>query len=202
MLYLLYLFISLQLTNSMCAHGWFSCLQLINCLNSSKHVPILPPLLHSVGTWLGAQTASASFQIVRLAMRAELACQKRNEGIFQEVHVGRWDGFIAQSRDPLETQGCEAHMGKQSADELLTWAAHHGLGELSPPEDLTGLRIHAASAGTKPSTNVAYCAEMLIFFFSLGFCGRCLKWIFATSCNYGTFWITEGDNVVKWVVLS
>lgn len=45
------------------------------------------------------------------------------------AHVGRWDGITAQTKGPLGTVGCEAHMGKQAADELLTWASHHCLGE-------------------------------------------------------------------------
>lgn len=45
------------------------------------------------------------------------------------AHVGRWDGITAQTKDPLGTVGCEAHMGKQAADELLTWASHHCLRE-------------------------------------------------------------------------
>lgn len=45
------------------------------------------------------------------------------------VRVGRWDGITAQIQDPLGTVGCEAHMGKQAADELLTRASHHGLPE-------------------------------------------------------------------------
>lgn len=34
---------------------------------------------------------------------------------------------LHKTKDPLGNVGCEAHMGKQAADELLTQASHNGL---------------------------------------------------------------------------
>lgn len=36
---------------------------------------------------------------------------------------------LHKTKDPLGNVGCEAHMGKQAADELLTQASHNGLRE-------------------------------------------------------------------------
>lgn len=71
------------------------------------------------------------------------------------VYVGRWDGITAQTKDPLGTVGCEAHMGKQAADELLTWASHHCLRERRggmvgggcSPQDLKDLHVLGALFG-------------------------------------------------------
>lgn len=72
--------------------------------------------------------AAIFLQIIILASKGSYR-PTRDWGFFQEVYVGRWDGITAQTKDPLGTVGCEAHMGKQTADELLTWASHHGLRE-------------------------------------------------------------------------
>lgn len=45
------------------------------------------------------------------------------------VYAGRWDGITAQTKDPQGTVECQAHMGKQAADELLAWASHHDVTE-------------------------------------------------------------------------
>lgn len=48
------------------------------------------------------------------------------------------DGIIAQSQGPLGTEGCEAHMGQQSAYMSLSTRPQR---EMSAPVDLEWLRL-------------------------------------------------------------
>lgn len=116
---------------------WFplaiTTLHLIHCLTSlAQHVHVFLLFLTANHDWtldLVDRLSALSVQIITLASEGRIGQPEEGLGLFQVVHVGRWDGITAQSWDPLGTVGCEAHMGNQAADELLIWASHRGLRE-------------------------------------------------------------------------